>query len=200
MSTYFKLSKTVSAADLFGGELEKFGVREHIAPATNETSRCLTDGRHYLWVYLTDDGLVSWLSSYFPNVPIKILDAIAEKFETEIFSEHEPQYWGFDTQEEWDTATKDIHDQQREQFYRDLCAFVRGLPNNIRPGTIGEIQAKIAKKLFEEDATIIGDRDKLLAAIDEIYGRDHAVVVTLGPEDLALARMLGTHEDDLPQA
>ena len=27
--------------------------------------------------------------------------AIAEAFDTGIVSEHEPQFWGFDTQEEW---------------------------------------------------------------------------------------------------
>jgi hypothetical protein len=47
---------------------------------------------------------------------------------------------------------------------------------------------------------MIGNKDKLLAEVDAIYDRDHAVFVTLGPKDLALAEMLGTHEDDLPQA
>ena len=33
-----------------------------------------------------------------------ILGAIAEAFSTDIFSEYEPQYWGYDTQEEWEAA------------------------------------------------------------------------------------------------
>ena len=48
MSTDYMLSKEVSARDLFGGELEKFGVREHMGPDTSESSRCLTDGPNYL--------------------------------------------------------------------------------------------------------------------------------------------------------
>jgi hypothetical protein len=200
MSTDFSLSKKVSASELFGAELEKFEVREHVTPETSEQIRCLTDGRNYLWVHLTEDRFVSCLSRYGLNAPGKILNAIAEALETEIFSEYEPQFWGFDTQEEWDAAMKEMSDRHQQEFYADMCAYVRGEPNDIRPGTVGEIKAKTAKKLVEEDANLIGDKDKLLAEIDAIYQRDHAVVITLGPEDLAFAKMLGTHEDDLPQA
>ena len=149
MSTDYVLSKKVSANDLFGGRLATFGIREHVASGTSETSRCLTDGRNYLWVYLTEDGFVGSLSRYGANAPGKILAAISEAFETDVFSEYEPQYWGFDTQEEWDAAWKKIGDQHRDQFYADVCAYIRGEPNDIRPGTIGEIKAKIAKTLVE---------------------------------------------------
>jgi hypothetical protein len=199
MSTDFILSKKVSARDLFGGKLDKFGLREHISSDTTERMRCLEDGRNCLWVYI-DDGFVSYLTRFYGNAPGKILNAIAEAFETDIFSEYEPQFWGFDTQEEWDATMKKISDRQRHEFYVDVCAYVRGEPNGIRTGTVGEIQAKIAKKLVEEDATMIGDKDRLLAEIDAIYQRGHAEFVTLGPEDLALAKMLSTHEDDLPRA
>jgi hypothetical protein len=38
-----------------------------------------------------------------PNgAPGGILKAISEVFDTEIYSEHEPQFWGFDTEEEWE--------------------------------------------------------------------------------------------------
>jgi hypothetical protein len=95
---------------------------------------------------------------------------------------------------------KDRSDRRREKFYADVCAYVRGEPNDIRPGTIRELQAQIAKKLVEENGALIDDKDRLLAEVDAIYKRDHVVVVTFGPEDLALAKMLVTHEDDLPQA
>jgi len=63
-------------------------------------------------------------------------------------------------------------------------------------------KAKIAKSLVETDASLLQpeSRDRLLAEMDTIYDRDHAVIITLGPEDIALAKMLVTHEDDLPQA
>ena len=70
------------------------------------------------------------------------------------------------------------------------------------PGTIGEIKAKIAKTLVENDAALLQpeNKDRLLTEMEAIYDRDHAVVITLGPEDIALAKMLATHEDDLPKA
>ena len=42
------------------------------------------------------------LSCYGANAPSRILEAIATTFDTEIFSEHEPQFWGFTSQEELD--------------------------------------------------------------------------------------------------
>jgi hypothetical protein len=44
------------------------------------------------------------------------------------------------------------------------------------------------------------NRDKLRKEIQSIYDRDHTIIVKLEPQDIALAQMLATHEDDLPQA
>ena len=143
------------------------------------------------------------LKRYGFNAPGKILGAISEAFETDIFSEYEPQYWAFNSQEEWEAAWKRMDDQHSDQkLYADVCAYVRGEPSDIRPGTIGETKTKIAKSLVETDASLLQpeSRDRLLAEMDTIYDRDHAVIITLGPEDIALAKMLVTHEDDLPQA
>ena len=76
MSTDFILSKKVSFRDLLGGRLATFGIREHVSSDTSERSRRLTDGRNYLWVYLTEDGFVGCLSRYGDNSPGKILAAI----------------------------------------------------------------------------------------------------------------------------
>jgi hypothetical protein len=202
MSTDYILSKKVSSCDLLCGRLATFGIREHVSSDTTERSRCLTDGRNYLWVYLTEHGFVGCLSRYGANAPGKILAAISEAFETDVFSEHEPQYWGFDTQEEWHAACKKMNDQVRDQFYAALRAYIQGEPNDIKPGTIGETKAKIAKKLVENDAALLQpeNKDRLLSEMDAIYDRDYAVVITLGPEDMALAKMLATHEEDLPKA
>ena len=120
MSTCYILSKKVSTRDLLCGRVDTFGIREYASSGTSDGSRCLTDGRNYLWVYLTEDGFVGSLTRYGANAPGKILAAISEAFETDVFSEHEPQYWGFDTQEEWDAAWKKMNDQDRDQFYADL--------------------------------------------------------------------------------
>ena len=64
------LSKKVSARDLFGERLKKFGIREHLASGKDdERSRCLTDGSQCLAVFLTEDGFVDFLTAYGVDAP-----------------------------------------------------------------------------------------------------------------------------------
>jgi hypothetical protein len=100
MSTDFRPRRCIFARDLFDGRLDKYGIHEWGAP--REQWRCLTDGRdNYLSVLINDDGSVEEFTRYSScNDPEAILAAVAEAFETEISSEHEPQYWGFETNEE----------------------------------------------------------------------------------------------------
>lgn len=204
MSTDYALLKKVQACDLFDGRLEAFGVREKIvADETTEGKRCLTDGRNYLWVYVNDDGLVSSLTRYFPGgAPGKILNAVAEACDTHIVSEYEPQYWGFDTQAEWDAAEERMSRKAAENFHAELSKYLRGEPNEIRPGTIGMTCAEIAKRLVENDPELLSpeNKEKLRSEIDAVYDREHSVRVTLTPEQVAAAVMRMTHEDDLPSA
>jgi hypothetical protein len=155
-----------------------------------------------LWVYIRDDGLIGDVTRYGANAPGKILNALATVFHTDIVSEHEPQYWGFDTQEEWDAWMNEISQKHEEEFHVELLKYVHGEPNDIRPGTIGMIQAEIARTLVEKDASLIllANKGKLLDEVRSIYNKKHAVTVTLSPQDIALAQMVSTHEDDLPSA
>jgi len=84
----------------------------------------------------------------------------------------------------------------------EVVKFVRGEAHDIKPGTIGMIQAEIAKRLIAESPDLLAEdkRPDLIKAVNLVYERDHAVVVTLTDEDLAVAGMAATHEDDLPQA
>jgi len=108
MSISFRLLQIVRACELFDGRLEEFGIFEHVHPTQTTTRRrCLTDGWNYLWVFIDDGGFVSSLTRWAVNGdPSEILDAIAVTLETGIASEYQPQYWGFDTTEEWDAAEK----------------------------------------------------------------------------------------------
>jgi hypothetical protein len=204
MSTDYRLLKKVPACDLFDGRLEEFGIREHVkAEATTEKGRLLTDGRNYLWVYIDDDGFVDCLRRYAPNcAPGKILNALANVFDTDIVSEYEPQFWGFDTQEEWDACMEEMSQKDEEQFHIELLKYLRGEPNDIRPGTIGMCQAEIARTLVEKEPSLLlsVNKDKLRNETQSIYDREHAVTVTLSPQDMASLRMLSTDEDDLPRA
>jgi hypothetical protein len=203
MSTSYCPLRKVHARDLFDGRLEAFGIREHVEPdETTERRRCLTDGRNYLWVYIDDNGFVSRLVRYAGNAPGKILNSVAEAFETDIVSEHEPQFWGFDTQEEWDACMERMSRESEERFHLELLKYLRGEPNDIRPGTIGMIKAEIAKKLVENDPALLSpiNKDKLRTEVESSYERDHVVKITLDPEQIALARMIANDEDDLSRA
>jgi hypothetical protein len=158
----------------FDGRLEDFGVREHRAPETTESERCLTDGRNYLWVYIDKDGFIGCLSRYGGNCPQKILAAVAEAFETDIVSEYQPQFWEFDTQEEWDAAMVQMAKKADDEFYIELLKYLRGEPYDIEPGTNGMKLAEIAKALVGRNASFLlpENKDKLLQEIDSIWRRE----------------------------
>lgn len=160
-----KISKKLNAQDLFDGRLEAFGIREH----QGGNRRCLTDGSDFLWVYMDHEGWVSTISAIESDRPSKIAGAIGEAFDIKLFTRDEPQYWGFGTQEEWDTAKKRERDEARKRLYDNVCAYVRG--ENINLSTIEERKAKIAKALFQTDSALMQseNKDKLLAGIEAVY-------------------------------
>ena len=203
MSTDFRPLTPIRMAELFDGRLERVGVWEHHPKELAPNQKILTDGSNYLHVYSKEKGLVSSFSRYMPNGnPGYILTAISDEFDVDIVSEYEPQFWGFDTQEEWDACTEEMSRKHEEEYYIELVKYLRGEPNDIRQGTIGMIEAEIAKTLVEKDPSLLLpiNKDKLRNDVRSIYDREHAVKVTLGPKDLALVRMLSTDEDDLPSA
>jgi hypothetical protein len=93
MATDYQTSELITAADLFGGRLEKHGVREIIVEPKTERSRCLTDGTNYTWVKITERGFVDLITRYGSNDPQTILKAIAQEFDTDIYSEHDAEFW-----------------------------------------------------------------------------------------------------------
>lgn len=204
MSTGYRTLKKVNAQELFDGRLEPYGVREQIVPDSTTTGkRCLTDGNNYMWAYIEND-LVDCIERYASGgVPAKILGAIAEAFDTDIVSEHEPQFWGFETQEEWDAWMDQISNEDTESFYLEVLKYVRGESHDIGPTTVGMIRPQIAKEIVEKDPTLLllENKDKLLSEIDRIYYHgEHTVTVTLSPEDIAAADLSVAHEDDVPRA
>ena len=202
MSTHFCLEKKVNFEDLFDGRLERFGIQEATEEgSTSANIRLLTDGNNYLWIY--GDKFVEDLTRYAPcGAPGKILAAIAVTLETKIYSEYEPQYWGFETEEEWENALNKIHEEQQAEFYVEIMKHVRDEPNNIDPTTIQMTQANIAKNLIAQDPNLASpDHQKeLMQSIDHIYMGEHAVMVKLDEKDVTMVRMSVTHEDDLPIA
>src|SRR6516225_5754165 len=176
MSTDFRPLTPIRMAELLDGRLERVGVWEHhpkweLAP----NRKILTDGSNYLHVYSKEKGLVSCFSRYMPNGnPGYILTAISDEFDVDIVSEHEPQYWGFDTQEEWDACMERMSRESEERFHLELLKYLRGEPNDIQPGTNGMIEAEIAKKLVENDPALLLpiNKDKLRNEIKSIWDRE----------------------------
>src|SRR5262249_35520411 len=128
MSTCYAPFNKIRAGDLFDGRLEKFGVHEQLTNDTTKKRKCLTDGRNYLWVSINDAGFVGNITRYGANAPSKILIVIAETFDTDIFSEYEPQYWDFDTKEEWDAWQEKLAKENDEKFHAELLKYLRGKP------------------------------------------------------------------------
>ena len=202
MSTDYILSESIRMEDLFDGRLESYGITEHTEDGTTSAEkRCLTDGRNWIWVYGEKD--VDCLKRFgMMNAPGKILGAIADAFETEIFSEYEPQFWGFDTAEEWDAEMERIAEEHEAEFYKDLIKHVKGEPHDLRAGTIGMEKAQIAEELVISRPDLLKPESKaeLMEAVEEAYSANHAVEVTLTDDDLNMVRLMTTHEEDMPSA
>jgi hypothetical protein len=202
MSTWYRPLAPIRIADLFDGRLEDVGVYEEQCEATISNEECLTDGQNFLLVYDDEKGLVSSFTRRGIDAPERILQAIGDEFGVRIVSEYEPEFWGFETREEWDAWHAALNEKDEQNFYNEVAKFVRGEEHDIGPGTIGMIKAEIAKGLIAESPGLLAEdrRPDLIKAVNMIYDRDHPVWVTLTDKDLAFARMAATHEDDLPQA
>ena len=174
MSTGFRTEKRITFEELFDGRLNSFGIKEEVVEGeTDAGSRLLFDGQNYMWAY--GDEAVSFITSFGRNNPNNILSAIAETFETEIFSEEQPQYWGFETEEEQHNAWKKINEQYQAKFYVDIMKHIRGEPNNISPNTIGMTKANIAKALISEDPGLASPdrKTELMEEISKEYDAHH---------------------------
>ena len=180
MSTDFRALTPIKIDDLFDGRLSEFGAHEHRVAADHEFAddtdrRCLVDeAGNFLWVFYDEQGYVTSFTRWGVNCADHILAAITDACHVEIVSEHEAQYWGYATEEEWDAAWEARAEEDRRAFYNQVARFVRGEDHDIRPGTIGMIQAEIAKRLWTKSPELLDEskRSDLIKAVESIYERD----------------------------
>ncbi len=105
MTVDFKPKDKIIIEELFDGRLEQFGIREKIVKGYTSTNfRYLTDwSKTYIRVY--GDELVDSFTWHIPNPPKgrprMVLAVIEKVFDTNIYSNIEPQFWGFETVDEW---------------------------------------------------------------------------------------------------
>src|SRR6266853_3304625 len=204
MSTCFRLEERVQMRELFDGRLQQYGIVERIVPdKTSEGSRVLVDERgNYLWVDADDAGYVSILTRYGFQSPVRILEAISAAFNTEFHTEHEPKFWGFSTQEEWDAAEERLYLELRDRFYEDIVKFATGKEHGLSPGTIGMGKGEIAKAMVLDnlDLLLSQNKDELLRVIDERHEQEHPPIrIALNEDDMAFIKNVIADTDDLPR-
>jgi hypothetical protein len=205
MSTDYITTKEIHVSELLDGRLKRFGIHELIVPdTTSECERCLTDGNSNLWMHLANEGSLWYLTwDAASGAPDDILGAIADLFETKIYSEYQYQYWGFETPEEMGKWLEEVGNKH-DEFRADVFRYLRGKAHGIVVGTIGEIKADIAKSFVEANPSLLNvdNHDELFRKVDEIYRNDprHSVTDALTKVDIATAELMVTHEDDLPKA
>ncbi len=185
----------ISFADLFDGRLALFDIQEHIEEGrTSDTFRCLADGYNHVWVAALGDGTVDRYHTYLDVASGGIFGAISYIFDVQFFSEHEYQFWGFDSAEKMEEFWKKRADEDEGKFYAELIKYVAGEPNDIAPGTSGMNMANIAKDIVAEDpGFVLPDRKtELMEAIEnkikEEEDREISFQAIYGPK----------HEEDLP--
>ena len=106
MSVDFLPLTPIRMPDLFDGRLKDVEVHEH---RRSKDTVVLTNDRGELWVYGDEDGLVACFTAYAgacgddaAGRTARILVAIENAFDVKLVSEDEPQFWGFETEKEWD--------------------------------------------------------------------------------------------------
>jgi len=200
MSTWLAPLPDIQFAQLFDGRLEKYGIKEEIVADPTEGTRYLVGCDGFLQVHREENGTCTFTRR--GCIPWSIYDAIAEEFEVELVTEHDYRFWRFATEEEWDNWNKKLAKEGEDSFYDALLHYVRDEPNALQPGSVGMIQAKIAKNLVEGDPGLAAPekRDELLQAMRAIYDRDHAVKITLTEQDLAAIELMVARTDDLSKA
>ena len=174
MSTDFRALTTIQVEALFDGRLEQFGVHEHFPSSKMEPgARILADGSNFLWAYQCPKVVTGFSSyaGYAGNNPCRILAAIEEVFEVEIVSEHDPRYWGFDTQEEWEIAMDKMEKERADSFYLELLKYLGNEPNDLQAGTNEIVRAEIGARLVADnpELLLLENRPALEKAIARIF-------------------------------
>ena len=188
MSLDFRTDKQILMEELFDGRLAAFGVGERVVPSTSREDRLLSDGVNSVWAHGCKQGHVSHLTVYGLNSAVFIADAICRAFDTWMYTEHEPQYWGFDTQEAFDAWMREGANEAKEDFYLELMDYLQGRPHRVSPGTNGMKMLEIGRDLVAHDPGLAlpARKEELLTAIDEKFMEGELADIKLEGCDLSV--------------
>jgi hypothetical protein len=104
MPVLYKPLPNLRFDNLFDGRLVKFRIYERVTSKTTATHRSVTDGTNSVWVDSDANGLVEKIAVWGNNDAEWLFAVITFKYSVKIISEFEPQYWGFDSEDEWHIA------------------------------------------------------------------------------------------------
>lgn len=180
MSIDSELLPRVPFRDLFDGRMVPFGVTEHLSCETTPTLRCLTDGGNWIRVYEDEEGfarLDGFGSDGLGCGPERFMRVLSEVFGTGIVSEYEPEYFGFESYEEWRYFQDEAAAKRDAELYEDLIKCVNGTENNFKSGTAGETWAKKAKALVADNPKL-ALREHKTEFFSAVTGHSFAVLGT----------------------
>ena len=192
MFTDYRINKILSIEEIFDGRLERFGIHETFVAETTPEWRCLTDGNSVLWVE-GDYEIYFMLGFGMFNGTEKILTAIEEAFDVEIFSEHQPQYWGKEGEEECRCDRREVAKEVQTKLNVLIMGYIRGESPNIELYSSFMPVVNIAKDLIMENPGLASpDREvELLEKTNQIciekYNATHGVI----EQELKTATHLG---------
>ena len=210
MSTTYVLNKQISFEELLDGRLEEHGVYEDTErfgspgkinkgeDAYND--KVLTDGMNYIGVY--GDKYVKTIQRCGTNVAEYVLDVISAVFETDYLSEHDPQFWGFETLEEQDQAEILGAEIRQARRYDQMMKFVSGKPHDLESGSREFSDARIAKELIAEIPEFADPnrRDELFDAIRNRRLKPTPIVPDGSDGDLIRTILMRQENEPCPDA
>ena len=192
MFTDYRLNKKLSIEKIFDGRLERFDVHETFVAEAKPEWRCLTDGNSVLWVE-GDEEIDCLLGFGMFNATEKILTAIEEAFDAQIFSEHQPQFWGNEDEEVCRCDRREVAKEVQAKLNILIMRYVRGESPNIEPYSGFMPVVNIAKDLTIENPDLAspGREEELLEKTNQIciekYNAMHGVI----EQELKTATHLG---------
>jgi hypothetical protein len=191
MSLDYRPRKKIKLSEILDGRLEPYGIHEYADFDKSETNRCLTDGDSGLFVYGDEEG-VTFKANGSCGFPVKILSAICDVFDADIFSNYDPQYWGFESEEaqEADNAYWVERNRQereeREKFYWEIIA--NGKEAGYAPSKIDLRKLEIAKRLISENPDLQSPvkKDEFIDLVEKLSRRktENDCIVTLDESDI----------------
>lgn len=207
MSNSYEIQPPIPISMLFDGRLERFNIREknpesavaedifgHPYDWESQRRRAIANEFYYTWEHLDElsprlltDGVGSVrvepnAQGYvcdirLGNAPDNIVNAIEEACDCRIVSDNDPEFWGYDTWEEFHAAVeeqraKDVVEATKRKHYFEFLAelrkFLDGYPCRLKLGSRGMAMAERAQLQIERKPDLVKPANEA-ALLDLIF-------------------------------